>query len=118
MKTRLILLVLVSITFFSCKNGGKNETTPPAVTSVVENKNTMTLCNYSDENWKKGIGLTYKMFLTDNTPGSGTQLVLADGKTIPYVGYEVTGGFIQILLNEEATQYTAAAEFPNVITVK
>ncbi len=124
MKTRLILLILVSVAFFSCKNGETKEGTTPETETVVEKKNTITLSNYSDLNWKNGIGITFKMFITDNTPEklellkTAKQLELADGKIIAIAGFEVAGGFIQILLNDTATQYAAAAEYPNVITVK
>ena len=126
MKKCLILCVLVALSLFSCKD--IKTTTEPTATEVttakIESTNTLTLSNYSDENWKNGVGITYKMFLTDYSKEkeellkTGKELELADGKTIPYAGYEVAGNYINILINEVPTQYVATAEYPNVITVK
>ena len=124
MKKCLILCVLVALSLFSCKDS--KTTTEPTATEATKTKstNTLSLSNYSDENWKNGVGITYKMFLTDYSKEkeellkTGKELELADGKTIPYVGYEVVGNYIHILINEVPTQYVATAEYPNVITVK
>lgn len=126
MKTRLLTVLFVSMVLFSCKDSTKETTNPETTTEVAEKKsNVITLSNYSDENWKNGIGITYKMFLTDYSKEkealltNAKELVLADGKTVvPIVGSEVKGGFIQIYLKESGTNYSAMAEYPNEITVK
>jgi hypothetical protein len=123
MKKRFILCALVALSLFSCKDN--KVTTKSSVTEAkAENRNTLSLSNYSDENWKSGVGITYKMFLTDYSKEkeellkTGKEIVLADSTSIPYIGYEVAGNYIHILLNEIPTKYVAAAEYPNVITVK
>lgn len=121
MKTRFILCAFVIFFMFSCKDNKETEDTK---TAVIENKTTITLANLSDENWQKGVGTKYKMFLTDFSKENeellknGKTLLLADGKTVPYLGYQVAGSYIQIFLNEDAIKYSSSAEFPNEITVK
>lgn len=124
MKIRLILCVFV-LSFLSCKDNKAVEELKTVETEKgSESKNSFSLSNLSDENWKNGVGITYKMFLTDFSKEkeelikNGKTLELADGKSVPYLGYEVVGQYIQIFLNEDAIKYSAAAEYPNVITVK
>lgn len=126
MKARLILCLLVVATLFSCKDSKETstveETKPTEV--KVENKNAITLSNYSDENWNSGVGITYNMLLTDFSKEKetlikgGKELELADGTILPYVGYQVVENFIQIQLNENATKYKAVVEYPNKIVIK
>ena len=127
MKAHFILYALVVLTLFSCKDTKTTEqtvqeTTPS--TEVVMDKNNVVLSNYSDENWVNGVGIKYPMFLTDYSKEkldllkSGKEIVLADGTVVPYVGTEISDTFIQILVNEIPTKYSAAAEYPNVLTVK
>lgn len=123
MRKCLILCVLVVLSLFSCKDN-KTTTEPKAAEAKIESTNTLSLSNYSDENWKNGVGITYKMFLTDYSKDkeellkTGKELQFADGNSIPYIGYEVAGNYIHILINEAPTKYAAAAEYPNVITIK
>lgn len=124
MKIRFILCALVVLTFLSCKDNKAAEEPKATETPKVENKNSLSLSNYSDENWKNGVGITYKMFLTDYSKEKeellkgGKELELANGKIVPYMGYEVAGNYIHILLNEIPTNYASASEYPNVIIVK
>lgn len=125
MKIRLILCAFTVLSFISCKDNKVAEDSKTIETEkVTENKNSFSLSNLSDDNWKNGVGITYKMFLTDFSKEkeelikNGKTLELPDGQSVPYVGYEVAGQYIQIFLNDEATKYSAAAEYPNVITVK
>ncbi|RKS01090.1 MULTISPECIES: hypothetical protein [unclassified Flavobacterium] len=123
MKIRLILCAFAILTIISCKDNKVAEETKTAETAV-EKKNSFSLTNLTDENWQKGVGIKYKMFLTDYSKEkeelikNGKTLELADGQLVPYLGYEVAGTYIQIFLNEDAIKYSAAAEFPNEITVK
>ncbi len=124
MKTRFALLLLLSLSIFSCKDNAK-ETSDANSEKVEKKTNVITLSNYSDENWNKGVGITYKMFLTDYSKEKemllkgGKEMVLGDGKTVlPIIGSEVSGGFIQIFLDQPGTQYAKMAEFPNEITIK
>ena len=123
MKIRLILCAFTILTLLSCKDTKVAEETKTTETAVV-NKNSFSLANLTDDNWQKGVGVTYKMFLTDFSKEkedlikNGKTLQLADGQSVPYVGYEVVGAYIQIYLTEDAIKYSAAAEFPNEITVK
>lgn len=127
MKAHFILYALVVLTLFSCKDSKTTEQTVPETATTTEmkiDKNNVVLSNYSDENWANGVGITYRMFLTDYSKekldllNGGKEIVLADGTAVPYVGTEISGNFIQILLTEIPTKYSAAAEYPNVLTVK
>lgn len=126
MKAKFILCLVVFTTLFSCKENKETTTTeePKNTEAVVENKNAITLSNYSDENWSNGVGITYNMLLTDFSKDKetlikgGRELELADGTILPYVGYEVVDNFIHIQLNENGTKYKAALEYPNKIIVK
>ena len=123
MKLRFILCAFTILTLLSCKDNKVAEETKTTETAVV-NKNSFSLSNLTDDNWQKGVGIKYKMFLTDFSAEkeerikNGKNLQLADGKLVPYVGYKVVGKYIQIYLTEDAIKYSAAAEFPNEIIVK
>ncbi|WP_282786535.1 hypothetical protein [Flavobacterium croceum] len=126
MKIKVLIGLFTLVMVFSCKdktaenNDGKNNvaTETPKPTNVIQ------LANYSDVNWKNGVGITFKMLLVDFSQekfdliSKGTQIQLGDGKTIPYVGCEKSGNFIQILLPEVPTKYQAVAEYPNELAIK
>lgn len=124
MKTRFIAIFLILFSIFSCKDNKPAEETKAPVEVKAENPNAIKLSNYSDENWSNGVGITFKMLLTDFSKEkeelikNGKELILADGTAVPYVGYEVAGKYIHIFLTEPAVKYSAAAEYPNIITVK
>ena len=108
MKTRIILTLMVAITFLSCKDDKK---TTEDGTEVTENTtvaakpaNSIVLSSYSDDNWKNGVGITFKnMFLVDFSKENelliknGKEITLSDGKVLPINGYEVVGNYIHIL---------------------
>ena len=125
MKLKVLIGLFILSFAFSCKqkseveeNATKDTTgVAPAVTSVQ-------LANYSDENWKNGVGLTFNMLLVDYSKerealiAKGTELTLPDGKKVNYVGFEVKKNYIHIMLKEKPTTYQSAIEYPNEITIK
>lgn len=129
MKTRIILTLLVAVTFLSCKDDkkpadqvidGKENTTV-----AVKSTNSIVLSSYSDDNWKNGVGTTFKnMFLVDFSKENelliknGKEITLSDGKVVPYIGYEVVGNYIHILFDKSVLEYAPAAECPNTLTIK
>ena len=67
MKIKVLIGLFTLVMVFSCKdktaenNDGKNNvaTETPKPTNVIQ------LANYSDVNWKNGVGITFKMLLVD-----------------------------------------------------
>lgn len=124
MKTRLLIGLLALTLAFSCK--GKSEKEEKGTTEVATKAvNSIQAANYSDENWKNGVGLTFNMILVDYTPekfeliSKGTELHLPSGKIIPYIGSEKQDKFIQIMLGDiKPMDYQAAIEYPNEIIIK
>lgn len=123
MKSKISLLFVLLALLTACKEEKAETTNPAATETTVKATNEITLSNYSDENWNKGVGITYKMFLADNTPENlnliknGKELEFANGKKIPYVGYEVKGTYIQIMITEKPDAFASAAEYPNTIKI-
>mgnify|MGYP006152298461 CR=1 FL=1 len=127
MKIRVLIGLLALSLVFSCKQKSEveekatqdttTETAAPAVTSIQ-------LANYSDENWKNGVGLTFNMLLVDYSEAKyeliskGTELNLPSGEKVPYIGYEKQDNYIHIMLAEKPTTFQAAIEYPNEITIK
>jgi hypothetical protein len=127
MKTRLLIGLLALTLTFSCKEKSENEKKKETVTKEIVSKsaNLIQAANYSDENWKNGVGLTYNMILVDYTPekfkliSKGTELSLISGEIIQYSGFEKQNNFIQIMLGEKKSMdYQASIEYPNEIIVK
>ena len=127
MKIRVLIGLLALSLVFSCKQKSEveekatqdttTETAAPAVTSIQ-------LANYSDENWKNGVGLTFNMLLVDYSEAKyeliskGTELNLPSGEKVTYIGYEKQDNYIHIMLAEKPTTFQAAIEYPNEITIK
>lgn len=125
MKIRVLIGLLALSLVFSCKQKSEVEekatqdtTTEAAVTSIQ-------LANYSDDNWKNGVGLTFNMLLVDYSKekfeliSKGTELNLPSGEKIPYIGYEKVDNYIHIMLGDKKpTTYQASIEYPNEITIK
>lgn len=126
MKIRVLIGLLALSVFFSCKQKNEEEKATQETTSEagVLSATSIQLANYSDENWKNGVGLTFNMLLVDYSEeklkliSNGTELNLPSGEKVPYVGYEKAGNFIHIQLAEKPTKYQAAIEFPNEIIIK
>lgn len=126
MKIRVLIGLLALSLAFSCKQKSEVEEkatqetkteAAPAVTSVQ-------LANYSDDNWKNGVGLTFNMLLVDYSKekydliSKGTELNLPSGQKVPYIGYETKDNYIHIMLAEKPTTYQSAIEYPNEIEIK
>ena len=129
MKTRIILTLLMVITFLSCKDdkktAGGEVDGKDSITVVDKPTNSIVLSNYSDDNWKNGVGTTFKnMFLVDFSKENelliknGKEITLSDGKVLPITGYEVVGNYIHILFAKSVLEHAAAAECPNSLTIK
>jgi len=127
MKIRVLIGLFVLSLVFSCKQKSEveekatqketTEVAAPAATSI-------TLANYSDENWKNGVGLSFNMLLVDYSKekfdliSKGTELNLPSGQKVPYIGYETKDNYIHIMLAEKPTTYQASMEYPNEIIIK
>lgn len=128
MKIRVLIGLLALSLVFSCKQKSEveekatqdttTEAAAPAVTSIQ-------LANYSDDNWKNGVGLTFNMLLVDYSKekfeliSKGTELNLPSGEKVPYIGYEKVDNYIHIMLGDKKpTTYQASIEYPNEITIK
>jgi hypothetical protein len=128
MKIRVLIGLLALSLVFSCKQKSEVEekatqdattdAAAPAVTSIQ-------LANYSDDNWKNGVGLTFNMLLVDYSKekfeliSKGTELNLPSGEKVPYIGYEKADNYIHIMLGDKKpTTYQASIEYPNEITIK
>jgi hypothetical protein len=123
MKIRVLLGLLILPLVFSCKKG--EETTTPTTEVASKAVTSIQLANYSDENWKNGVGLSFNMLLVDYSKekydliSKGTELNLPSGEKVPYVGYEKVENYIHIMLGDaKPTTYQAAIEYPNEITIK
>ena len=128
MKIRVLIGLLALSLVFSCKQKSEveekatqdttTETAAPAVTSIQ-------LANYSDENWKNGVGTIHNMLLVDFSQekmdliSKGTELYLENGQKLKYIGSEKVNNYIHILFGEyKLTPHQSALEYPNNITVK
>jgi len=128
MKIRVLIGLLALSLGFSCKQKSEVEekATQDTATEVVEPAATsIQLTNYSDDNWKNGVGLTFNMLLVDYSKenfeliSKGTELNLPSGEKIPYIGYEKSDNYIHIMLGDKKpTTYQASIEYPNEITIK
>lgn len=128
MKIKVLLGLLILQLVFSCKQKSEVEekATQDANTEVADkNVTSVQLANYSDDNWKNGVGLSFNMLLVDYSKAKydliakGTELNLPNGEKVPYVGYEKVDNYIHIMLDDKKpTNYQAAIEYPNEITIK
>lgn len=127
MKIKVLIGLLALSLVFSCKQKSEIEEQATAPTTEVASKavTSIQLANYSDENWKNGVGLSFNMLLVDYSKEKydlimkGTELNLPSGEKVPYVGYEKVDNYIHIMLGDaKPTTYQAAIEYPNEITIK
>lgn len=126
MKTRVLIGLLSLSLAFSCqdkKASEENATQETTEAAPANTASTIQLANYSDENWKGGVGTTFNMLLVDYSKekfdliSQGKELDLPSGQKLPYLGCEKQGNFIQIMLNEKPGTYQAALEYPNELKV-
>ena len=124
MKLKVLIGLFILSFAFSCKGKNEEQVKQENSTEAAVNLTSIQLANYSDENWKNGVGVTFNMLLVDFSKekealiAKGTELTLPNGKKINYVGYEVKKNYIQIMLKEKPAVYQSAVEYPNEITIK
>jgi hypothetical protein len=103
----------------SCKEEARKETEP-----AKETEKSIQLSNYSDTNWKAGVGIEFPMFLADNTPSNlalikdAKVLEFEDGTKIDLVSYKEEGNFIQLIINDKGSNFQNVAQYPSYIFVK
>jgi hypothetical protein len=124
MKLKVIIVLFILSIAFSCKSKEEEQVKEENPSEANANPTSIQLANYSDENWENGVGITFNMLLVDFSKekealiAKGTELTLADGKKINYVGYEVKKNYIQIMLKEKPSVYQSAIEYPNELIIK
>ena len=123
MKLKVLIGLFILSFAFSCK-GKEEDTKQENSTEAIASVTTIQLANYSDENWKNGVGLTFNMLLVDYSEAKyeliskGTELNLPDGQKVKYIGYETKDNYIHIMLSEAPTKFQASIEYPNEITIQ
>lgn len=124
MKLKVLIGLFILSFAFSCK-GKEEETKQENSTEANASVTTIQLANYSDENWKNGVGITHNMLLVDFSQekmdliSKGTELYLENGQKLKYIGSEKVNNYIHILFGEyKLTPHQSALEYPNNITVK
>lgn len=126
MKTRVLIGLLSLSLAFSCqdKKASEENAAKETTEAAANSSSTIQLANYSDENWKSGVGTTFNMLLVDYSKekfdliSQGKELNLPSGHKLPYLGCEKQGDFIQIMLNEKPETYQVELEYPNELTVE
>lgn len=124
MKLKVLIGLFILSFAFSCKGKDEEQVKQENSTEANAGLTSIQLANYSDENWKNGVGITFNMLLVDFSKekealiAKGTELTLPDGKKVNYVGYEVKKNYIQIMLKEKPAVYQSAVEYPNEIIIK
>ena len=124
MKLKVIIVLFILSIAFSCKSKEEEQVKEENPSEANASATSIQLANYSDENWENGVGITFNMLLVDFSKekealiAKGTELTLADGKKINYVGYEVKKNYIQIMLKEKPSVYQSAIEYPNELIIK
>lgn len=119
MKKLVYLFCLIAL--ISCKDDTKKEEITPV---VQETEKTISLSNYSDENWEKGVGREYNMFIVDFTESNKELLKdvkvleLVDGTIVKVTGITISEPFIQINIEETAQKFKETASYPNLIFIK
>ena len=64
MKLKLLIGLFILSIAFSCK-GKEEDTKQENSTEANASVTSIQLANYSDENWKNGVGITFNMLLVD-----------------------------------------------------
>lgn len=100
----------------------KTEKNPKYNALVATSK--IKLSNYSDANWKAGVGVSLNMFLVDNTEQNlnviknARKLIFADKTFVTITGYKPADKFIQITILQNANSYLKQASYPAEITLE
>lgn len=117
----LVICVLCTFIFSSCKNETQKTEEPVAPAKVEK---ALKLSNYSDENWKLGVAIELNMFLVDNTK-QNLELVknakkfhFADGTFATITGFKEADKFIQVYTLEKAANFMNQAVYPFEIIVE
>lgn len=125
MRVNILMGMLLVFSLLSCKDDKKATGTENAATeAAADNATVIQLANYSDENWSAGVGTKFNMFLADYSKQNedllknGHSLVFEDGTVIPYTSYQVAGQFIQILVDQKASDFQDVAQYPKKIIIK
>lgn len=114
--TACLFLVLALV---SCKEEAKKETEV-----AKESEKSIQLSNYSDTNWKEGVGIEFPMFITDNTPANlsmlegAKMLEFVDGTSIKINSIKEEGNFIQIVIDDKGSNFQNLAQYPSYIFIK
>jgi mannosyltransferase len=92
--------------------------------SSTVGKKVLKLSNYSDTNWKNGVGVELKMFLIDNTSQnlenikSAKKLVFSDGTSVNIIGFKQADKYIQINILQNANAFLKQAAYPSEIKIE
>lgn len=124
MKLKVLIGLFILSFAFSCKGKDEEKVKEENSTEANVSAKSIQLANYSDENWKNGVGITHNMLLVDFSQekmdliSKGTELSLENGQKIKYIGSKKVDNYIQILFGEyKLTPHQSALEYPNNITV-
>jgi len=89
---------------------------------VVDYKsNGLTLSNLNDENWKNGCSIAYNMIVLDYSPtkeklvSSHKKIQLVDNRIVTIKGYQVSGNYINVAIEERLQDYIDVIGFPNAL---
>jgi hypothetical protein len=125
MKLKVVIGLFILSFAFSCKGKEEEQVKQENPTEANANVTSIQLANYSDENWKNGVGLSTNMLLVDFSKekmdliSKGTELLLPNGEKVKYIGFEKADNYIHIQLGDKKpTVYQSAIEYPNEITIK
>lgn len=125
MKLKVLIGLSILSFAFSCKGKEEEQVKQDNPTEANANVRSIQLANYSDENWKNGVGLSTNMLLVDFSKekmdliSKGTELQLPNGEKVKYIGFEKVDNYIHIQLGDKKpTNYQSAIEYPNEIIIK
>jgi len=125
MKLKVLIGLFILSFAFSCKGKEEEQVKQENPTEANANVTSIQLANYSDENWKNGVGLSTNMLLVDFSKekmdliSKGTELELPNGEKVKYIGFEKVDNYIHIQLGDKKpTTYQSAIEYPNEIIIK
>ena len=125
MKLKVLIGLFILSFAFSCKGKDEEQVKKENSTEANASLTSIQLANYSDENWKNGVGTVHNMLLVDFSQekmdllSKGTELHLENGQKIKYLESKKVDNYIHILFGEyKLAPHQSALEYPNNITVK